>query len=128
MTRKWRHHGSRTARTDAAGANADAAGTNHPRPRKRRQEEHGCMARGGHGLPKVSPRPSMPYPYTPCGRATPETALRSFPVWPAHRAGSRRPSSTSLDTPGHTPMKRKILQETLGNFSVTRRMRQFAGK
>jgi hypothetical protein len=30
-------------------------------------EAHGRMARGGHGLPKVSPRPAMPYPSTPCG-------------------------------------------------------------
>jgi hypothetical protein len=28
---------------------------------------HGCMARGGDGLPKVSPRPAMPYPCTPSG-------------------------------------------------------------
>jgi hypothetical protein len=35
------------------------------------QTRHGRMARGGHGLPKVSRRPDMPYPSTPCGRATP---------------------------------------------------------
>jgi hypothetical protein len=33
------------------------------------------MARGGHGLPEVSLGPAMPYPYTPCGQATPETAF-----------------------------------------------------
>jgi hypothetical protein len=49
------------------------------------------MARGGHGLPKVSLGPAMPYPSTPYGRATPETALQ-------------QPSSTPLDTPRHTPM------------------------
>jgi hypothetical protein len=39
---------------------------------------HVCMARDGHGLPKVSHRPAMPYPFMPCGRATPEVALWSF--------------------------------------------------
>jgi hypothetical protein len=39
---------------------------------------HGRMARGGHGLPKVSPGTAMPYPSMPWGRATPETALRPF--------------------------------------------------
>jgi hypothetical protein len=33
-----------------------------------------CMVRGGHGLPKVSPGPAMPYPSMPCRWATPETA------------------------------------------------------
>jgi hypothetical protein len=33
------------------------------------------MARGGLGLPKVSPGPAMPYPSMPCGRVTPEKAL-----------------------------------------------------
>jgi hypothetical protein len=33
------------------------------------------MAKGGHGLPKVSPEPAMPNPSTPCERATPETAI-----------------------------------------------------
>jgi hypothetical protein len=50
------------------------------------------MARGGHGLPKVSPGPAMPYPSTPCGWTTPETALRLFQEWPARRAGGLRPS------------------------------------
>jgi hypothetical protein len=36
------------------------------------------MATGIHGLPKVSPRPAMPDPSTPCGRATPKAALRLF--------------------------------------------------
>jgi hypothetical protein len=39
---------------------------------------HERMARGGHGLPKVSPGPAMPNPSKPCGRATPETALRKI--------------------------------------------------
>jgi hypothetical protein len=59
--------------------------------------KHGPMARSGHGLPKVLFRPSMPYPSTLCGQATPE-------MWPAHRAGGMRLSSTSLDTPRCTPM------------------------
>jgi hypothetical protein len=36
---------------------------------------HGRMGRGGHRLPKVSHMPVMPDPSTPCGRATPETAV-----------------------------------------------------
>jgi hypothetical protein len=35
-------------------------------------------ARDINGLPKVSLGPAMPDPSTPCGRATPEMALRSF--------------------------------------------------
>jgi hypothetical protein len=46
----------------------------------------------------------MPYPSTPCGRATPETAIRPFQGWPARRAGGLQPSSTPLDTPRRTPM------------------------
>jgi hypothetical protein len=46
------------------------------------------MARGGHGLPKVSPGPAMPDPFTPCGRATP---------------GGPLPFSTRADTPRRTP-------------------------
>jgi hypothetical protein len=33
------------------------------------------MARGGHGLPKVSLGSAMPDPSTPCGWAIPETAV-----------------------------------------------------
>ena len=62
------------------------------------------MARGGHGLPKVSPGPAMPDPSTPCGRATPETALRPFQGRVAHRAGGLRPSFTLLETPRRMPM------------------------
>jgi hypothetical protein len=39
------------------------------------------MARGGHGLPKVSPGPAMPYPSTPCGWSTTET---TSPPWTPH--------------------------------------------
>jgi hypothetical protein len=34
----------------------------------------GRMARGGHKLPKVSPKPALPFSSTPCGQATPEVA------------------------------------------------------
>jgi hypothetical protein len=40
--------------------------------------DHERTATGGHGLPIVSPGPAIPYPSTPCGRATPETALWPF--------------------------------------------------
>jgi hypothetical protein len=63
-----------------------------------------CMAMGGHGLPKVSLGPPMPCPSTPCGRATPETALRPFQGWPTRRASGLRLSSTPLDTTPCTPM------------------------
>jgi hypothetical protein len=66
---------------------------------------HGRMARGGHGLPKVSPVPAMPYPSLPCGWATTETALQPFLAWPTHRAGGLRSSSTPLDNPRRTPMR-----------------------
>jgi hypothetical protein len=46
------------------------------------------MARGGHGLPKVLPGPAMPCSSTPCGRATPETALQPFQEWPAPKGRS----------------------------------------
>jgi hypothetical protein len=43
---------------------------------------HGRMARGDPGLPKISPRPAMLYPSTPSGRATTETALWHFIIYP----------------------------------------------
>jgi hypothetical protein len=64
----------------------------------------GCMARDGHGLPKVSSRLAMSYLSTSCRWASPETALPPFQGWPACRAGCLRPSSTSLDTPSRTTM------------------------
>jgi hypothetical protein len=60
------------------------------------------MARSIHGLPKVSPGPTMPNPSTPCGRATPKTASWPFLGLPARRVGGLRPSSTLLDTPRRT--------------------------
>jgi hypothetical protein len=59
------------------------------------------MERGGHGLPKVLLRPTLPYRSMPCGEASPETAS-----WPAHEAGGQRLSYTLLDTPWRTPICR----------------------
>jgi hypothetical protein len=39
------------------------------------------MARGGHGFPKVSLWPTIPYLSTPCGRPTPGTTLPLLPVF-----------------------------------------------
>jgi hypothetical protein len=52
------------------------------------------MARGGHGLRKVSLGPAMLASSVPCGQATPETALELFLWWPTHRVGGLCPSST----------------------------------
>jgi hypothetical protein len=41
------------------------------------------IARGGHGIPKVLLGPTMPYPSTLFGWATPETAFWAFQGWPA---------------------------------------------
>ena len=62
------------------------------------------MTRGGHGLPKVSPGPALPYPSTPCRRATPERALWPFLGCPTLRVGGLQQSSSLLDTPRHTSM------------------------
>jgi hypothetical protein len=68
------------------------------------------MERDGHGLPKVSPGPTMPYPATPSGRATPKMVLQPFQGWPPCKAGGLRPSSTPLDTPRRTPMLKIAVQ------------------
>jgi hypothetical protein len=62
------------------------------------------MVRCGHGLPKVSPGPAMPYPSMACGQAIPEAIIQSFQGWPARRACGLQPSSTLFDTPCRTPM------------------------
>ena len=41
---------------------------------------HRHMGKSGHGLPKFSPGPAMPYPSMPWGRATTETALHYDPL------------------------------------------------
>jgi hypothetical protein len=46
--------------------------------------QHRLMAWGGHGLPKVSPGPAIPYPSTPCGQTTPKTSLQLPQGWPVH--------------------------------------------
>jgi hypothetical protein len=48
------------------------------------------MGRDGYGLLKVSPGHAMPYPFTPCGRATPETAIVPFLGWPTGRVACGR--------------------------------------
>jgi hypothetical protein len=50
----------------------------------------------------------MPYPSTPFGPNTPETALWPFQGWPAGRAGSLWPSSTPFGMPLRMPMKAPI--------------------
>jgi hypothetical protein len=59
---------------------------------------HGRRGRGGHGLPKVSPGPTMPNLSAPYGLATAETAVRQFQGWLAQRAVGLQPSSTPFDT------------------------------
>jgi hypothetical protein len=66
--------------------------------------QHGRMARGGHGLPKVSPG----------------SALRPFLGWPARRAGCQRPSSTLLETPRRTPMIINIFRWSTPTYSSLR--------
>jgi hypothetical protein len=96
---------------------------------------HERMARGGHGLPKVSPRPAMPDPLRPAGgpplrlkrpyglRPSSTPACQARPVYalpggpplkrpyshfkggPPGRAGGLCPSPTPLDTPRHTPLQ-----------------------
>jgi hypothetical protein len=67
------------------------------------RSDHERIARGGHGLPKVSFGPAMPDASTLCRLATPETALRLSQGWPAHRAAGLRPSSNLLDAPRPMP-------------------------
>jgi hypothetical protein len=52
---------------------------------------HRYMARGGHGLPKFTPRATKLY------------ASMLFQGWPARRLGSLWSSSTLLDTPRRSP-------------------------
>jgi hypothetical protein len=66
---------------------------------------HGRMARGGHGVPKVSPGTAMPYPFTLCGRATPVMALWPFQEWPARRARGLLFFPTPLDAPRCMPIR-----------------------
>jgi hypothetical protein len=61
----------------------------------------GRMARGGHGLPKVSPGPAMRDTSIARGKATPYGHFRGGP--PAGRAACSR-LLPFLDTPRGTPM------------------------
>jgi hypothetical protein len=60
----------------------------------------------GHGFPKVSGGPAMPYPSMPCELATPETALVLFQGWPTHREICLQQSFTPLYTPHRTLLLR----------------------
>jgi hypothetical protein len=73
---------------------------------------HRRMARGGHGLSKVSLGPVVPYPFTPYGQAT----LRAVLALPTRKVGGLRPASTPLDAPRHTPIER-ITPSSTGHFS-----------
>jgi hypothetical protein len=82
--------------------------------------KHGCMARGGHEPSKVLPGLAMLYPYTPCGRANPETALRPCQEWPTCRASDLWLASTPSDTPRRTPLDldgHQIKETTTFSFS-----------
>jgi hypothetical protein len=78
----------------------------------------GRMARGGHGLPQVSPGSAMPNASTPCGRAIPETALRPSQGSPLHKVGGLRRSSTLLDTPRRTSTRLDLVSISSPLFSV----------
>jgi hypothetical protein len=68
-----------------------------------------AYSKGCHGLLKVSLGPAMPYPSTPCGRATPETAFHPFQGWPALQAGNLGPFYTPLDSQCHRHMLKVTL-------------------
>jgi hypothetical protein len=77
------------------------------------------MARGIHGLPKVSPGPALPF-YSL--RATPEAALKLFLSWPTRRAGGLQVSCTPLDTPSRTGLvatRPTVLLISLSSSSVS---------
>jgi hypothetical protein len=106
--------------------NDQAWGRRTEEGKKERGIEHGRMARGGHGLPKVSPRPAIPYPSTPCGWAIPETAVRPVQGWSAQRLGGLRPSSTLLNTPHRTPMGKNEWQSWKGSGGFLPRVKSCA--
>jgi hypothetical protein len=72
------------------------------------------MARGGHGLHKVSGGPAIPYPSTPCKWATPETAQG----WPARKASGLQPFSTPLVTPRRTHMELTLTRSKRRDFVI----------
>jgi hypothetical protein len=50
-----------------------------------RAKQQRCLPRGGHRIPKVSCKPTMPYPSLPYEAATLETAVLPFQGWPARK-------------------------------------------
>jgi hypothetical protein len=62
------------------------------------------------GLPRISTGSAMPYPSTPCRRATPETTVRRSQGRPICRLGSLRAASscTLFDTPRHAHVHKKM--------------------
>jgi hypothetical protein len=69
--------------------------------------------RGIHGPSKAGP--GAPDPSTPCGRATPETALRPFLGSPARRAGGLRLFPTP---PPNTPRRTSLLLKLVSFESI----------
>jgi hypothetical protein len=61
------------------------------------------MARGGIGLPKISPGPTMPYPSIPCGWATGPSGQAVFgrllPLWTPHAVTSMTKTSSDVTKP-----------------------------
>jgi hypothetical protein len=74
---------------------------------KRRNKSNGRMARGGHGVSKISLGPAMLYPFMPCGRPPLKWTYGHFRSGCPCRAGGLRPSSTLLDTPYCTPLNKR---------------------
>jgi hypothetical protein len=73
---------------------------------------YGHMARGGHELPNVSLGTAMPNLSSPCGQASPETALQPFQGWPTRRAGG----SVAVFYPfGHPTQSAYVLYGTTEN-------------
>jgi hypothetical protein len=73
------------------------------------------MARGGHGLPKVSPGPAMPYPSTPCGQPPlkqPHSRFRGCP--PCGQAACIH--FLPLWTPHAVRLRREVASFVMTNF------------
>jgi hypothetical protein len=85
-----------------------------------------AYGKGWPWTPQSFTRARYARPFTcpsPCGRTTPEMALRPFQGWPARRAGGLWPSSTPLDTPRHMPLfKSRRLQSHLGLAAISQNL------
>jgi hypothetical protein len=77
------------------------------------------MARGGHGLTKVSLGRAMPNSFTPCGRATSETALQPFQGLPP-RGWAACGRLLPLGHP--TPMDRETYLAVMREASIDQRL------